>query len=124
MDQKSDYFTQVFSRDKTRMLLACGGNSCGVDLTVDDGAEEKGSSAVRFEVIYQPRNERGLAAGLARLLYETKVPLQSQPGSPRRYGHVELPYRLPPALLRECHFRVSPSTIDTPADHGVAEVGN
>lgn len=116
MTTSDHYFTEVYTRTGVRLLLACGGNSCGIDLLVEQPPRTTESAveqpnAAHLEVILQPRDVRRLPVGSARLLYEAKVPLRARPGNRTFSGHVELPYRLRPDLLRECHFRVTPATM-------------
>ena len=105
MDGTSDYWTQTYWRDGIQALLACSGNRCGMDVAVED---ESPNPAARLEVILQPRDEAGLAQGLARRLLDTTVPLRTIDGGPRQIGHIDLPFRLRPQLLRACHFRITP----------------
>ena len=97
-----DDYRQRFHRGGVEAHLACGGGGCGMDFATDQS-----DPALRFEVLYQPRDRDGLPWSLARRVWDSVVPLWPSGAGAR--GHVELPGRLRAELLRECHFRITPT---------------
>lgn len=78
-----------------------------VDLRAYDGAE-----AVRLEVLFQPRGERGLPVGAPAVLYASTWPLRLPDAAGMATADGWLPRALGPALARRCHYRVTPIIMD------------
>ena len=105
---------QWYYRGRVRALVTCFAGWCAVDVRLQD---EQAASAVRLEIVLQPRAPNGLPQGHARCLFETAVPLRRAVGGRSVIGSVRLPPHLQADLLRHCHLRVTPHIMEAPSDN-------
>jgi len=88
---------------------------CHLEVLVDTRVH-RGTDAVRLEVLFQPRDERGLPRGAPAVLYAsqwTLRPLASDTGS---VAEGWLPRALTTELAHRCYCRVAPIILDAAED--------
>ena len=78
-----------------------------VDVRMHDGAD-----AIHLEVLFQSRDERGLASGAPAVLYASTWPLRPPDAQGTATAEGWLPRALEPGLARRCHYRVTPIIMD------------
>ena len=81
-----------------------------------DTAVHASADAVELEVLFQPRDQHGLANGAPAVLYASRWPLKSLRPDGTAVADGWLPRSLAPELARRCYYRVSPIIMDPPAN--------
>ena len=102
---------RLFHRNDLHARLWCLGQGCWFDVEAQAEGPDPLDS-LRLEVFLQPRSAAGWPVGLPRLLFEETVPWPTNGEERGRFARLQLPYRLTPALLETCHFRLIPVTTE------------
>lgn len=98
-----DLLCQTYTRPGVRAWLTCEGNGCVLDFTLD-GADGPPPQRAAVEVLFQPRDQRGLPRGAPMVLLRGNVRLRAQ--SHQGVGRFWLA-DIRPSLARQCHFRIT-----------------
>jgi len=87
--------------------VRCNWGRCLVEVLLErDHTQRVGQ--VQFEVLLQSRDQRGLPRGAPALVCAMQIPLRLRPDGKMLGGHGWLPPEMGAALVRRCHFRVTP----------------
>ena len=107
MQTSERQYREYFHRDGVEAWLTCGGNSCLLEFSLPWDAESGGAPRALVEVLWQPRNERGLPEGAAITLLRETVDLRMTPDLKRAAGRLWLT-SVSPSLATRSHLRVRP----------------
>ena len=107
--------TTHFFEDGIEVVLLAEGPRSRLEISVDTGVHA-GTDAVELEVLFQPRDQHGLANGAPAVLYASRWPITRLRPDGRALADGWLPRALEPGLARRCYYRVSPIIMDAPTN--------
>lgn len=105
-----DSFRQLFTGNGVEAWLTCEGNGCVLDFSIATApGETLRPRQAEVEVLYQPRDERGMPRDAPVTMFRRTVRLRAQQNL--GIGRCWLD-DIRPGLARECHYRIRAITVD------------